>query len=185
MKIYDTIAAVATPIGSGGVAIIRVSGEDAVRISQSIIKTRSGKALSELESHKLTLSYVCDPDSGNDIIDQALVAVMFSPSSYTGEDVVEINCHGGYFAAQTILDRLLKAGARLAEPGEFTRRAFMNGKTDMLGAEAAIDIIGSHSSLGLQNAAKSLCGALSDKINALRERIIARRGDFRGDASID
>lgn len=173
MKIYDTIAAVATPIGSGGVAIIRVSGEDAVRISQSIIKTRSGKALSELESHKLTLSYVCDPDAENDIIDQALVAVMFSPSSYTGEDVVEINCHGGYFAAQTILDRLLKAGARLAEPGEFTRRAFMNGKTDMLGAEAAIDIIDSHSNLGLQNAAKSLCGALSDRINALRERIIA------------
>lgn len=101
------------------------------------------------------------------------MAVMRAPRSYTGEDVVEINCHGGFFAADRILNELLAAGARLAEGGEFTRRAFFNGKTDLTGAEAAMDIIDSHSGLGLQNAAQSLTGALAKKIGALREEVIA------------
>lgn len=172
MKMFDTIAAIATPIGSGGVAIIRISGESSESIAASVVQTKSGKAVSALESHKLTLADIHRADDKNALLDQALVAVMRAPHSYTGETVVEINCHGGYFAAGTILKELLSAGARLAEPGEFTRRAFINGKTDMIGAEAVMDIIESDSGLGLGNAAKSLSGALTVKINYIRDLIM-------------
>lgn len=172
MKIYDTITAIATPLGSGGVAIIRVSGENSEDIAQKIIETKRKKSLSELETHKLTLSDVHKPGDKDMIIDEALVAVMRAPNSFTGENIVEINCHGGYYVASSILNMLLECGARMAEPGEFTRRAFMNGKTDMLGAEATMDIIDAHSNLGLSNAAKALGGALSKKINHLREIVM-------------
>lgn len=172
MKIFDTIAAIATPLGSGGIAIIRVSGENSQEISQKIINTKSGKPIKELESHKLTLSDIHRPNDFAAVIDEALVSVMRAPNSFTGETVVEINCHGGYLAASTILNILLDCGARIAEPGEFTRRAFMNGKTDMLGAEAIMDLIDAKSSLGLSNAAKSLNGTLSQKINILRDSIM-------------
>lgn len=172
MKIFDTIAAIATPLGSGGIAIIRVSGENSREIAQCIVKTKSGKPLDKLESHKLTLSDIHRPDDLEAVIDEALVSVMRAPNSFTGETVVEINCHGGYLAASTILNMLLDCGARMAEPGEFTRRAFMNGKTDMLGAEATMDLIDAKSGLGLSNAAKSLNGTLSHKINALRDGIM-------------
>lgn len=172
MKIFDTIAAIATPLGSGGIAIIRVSGENAEEIAQRVITTKSGKPLTELDSHKLTLSDIHKPDNRTDAIDEALVSVMRAPNSFTGETVVEINCHGGYFAASSILDCLLSCGARLAEAGEFTRRAFINGKTDMTGAEATMDIIEAKSGLGLGNAAKALGGALADKIKALRGNIM-------------
>ena len=154
MKMFDTIAAIATPLGSGGVAIIRVSGADSEKVSQNVVKTKSGKKLTELESHKLTLSDIHKAGDESASVDQALVSVMRAPHSYTGETVVEINCHGGYFAA---------------EPGEFTRRAFINGKTDMTGAEAAMDIIDSTSGLGLGNAANVLNGALAEKINDIRQ----------------
>lgn len=173
MNIYDTIAAIATPLGSGGVAIIRVSGENAENIAQKIITTKSKKELLKLETHKLTLSNVHKSSDKSMIIDEALVSVMRAPNSYTGETIVEINCHGGYYVASSILNMLLECGARMAEPGEFTRRAFMNGKTDMLGAEATMDIIEAHSNLGLGNAAKALGGALSEKISALREIIMS------------
>ncbi|MEG2582956.1 MAG: tRNA uridine-5-carboxymethylaminomethyl(34) synthesis GTPase MnmE [Oscillospiraceae bacterium] len=173
MKLYDTIAAIATPIGSGGVAIIRVSGDESEAIAQNIVVTKSKKNLTDLESHKLTLSDIYTGSKPPQIIDEALVVVMRAPNSYTGETVVEINCHGGFLAAGLILDELLLAGARLADAGEFTRRAFINGKTDLSGAEATMDIIDSHSSLGLQNAAKSLTGGVSKKIEALREKVIA------------
>ncbi len=172
MKIFDTIAAIATPLGSGGIAIIRISGENSQEISQQIIKTKSGRTLKELESHKLTLSDIHKPDDSDSVIDEALISIMRAPNSFTGETVVEINCHGGYFAAASILNMLLDCGARMAEPGEFTRRAFMNGKTDMLGAEATMDLIDAKSGLGLSNAAKSLNGTLSHKINALRDSIM-------------
>ena len=172
MKLYDTIAAIATPVGSGGIAILRLSGNDAEKIAQRIITTKSNKPLIELESHKLTLSNIHKIDEPSVVIDEALVAVMRAPRSYTGEDVVEINCHGGYFAAGKILSELLLAGARMAEGGEFTRRAFLNGKTDLTAAEATADIIDAHSSLGMENAALSLNGALAKKINSLRERVI-------------
>ncbi len=172
MKMFDTIAAIATPIGSGGIAIIRISGDDSENIAASVVQTKSGRAVSALENRKLTLADIHRADDKDALLDQALVAVMRAPHSYTGETVVEINCHGGYFVAGTILKELLTAGARLAEPGEFTRRAFINGKTDMIGAEAVMDIIDSDSGLGLGNAAKSLSGALSVKINHIRDLIM-------------
>lgn len=173
MKLYDTIAAIATPIGTGGIAIIRISGPDAETVAQRAVHVKSGKPLSNLQSHLLTLADAHHADRPDETIDEILVAVMRAPHSYTGENVVEVNCHGGFFAAGLILDQLLLCGARMAEAGEFTRRAFMNGKTDLLEAEATIDIIDSHSRLGLQNAAKSLTGGLSAKVAAAREQVIA------------
>ena len=170
---FDTIAAIATPIGSGGVAIIRVSGENSVAAVGAAARLRRGIPLEKAESRRLYLADIHKISVPDDIIDEALVAVMRAPRSYTGETVVEINCHGGYLAADTILKEILSAGARPAEAGEFTRRAFVNGKTDLIGAEAVMDIIDSNSGLGLSNAAKSRSGALSRKIDAAREGILA------------
>ncbi len=168
MKVFDTIAAIATPIGVGGIAIIRISGDFAEECTSNIVFPISGKAISYIESHKLTLCEVRRASDGA-VLDEALVAVMRAPHSYTGETVVEINCHGGHIVAEAILEELFRAGARQAEPGEFTRRAFMNGKTDLLKAEAVIDLIHSNSELGQENAAKTLSGKLSEKVNKLRE----------------
>lgn len=172
MKLHDTIAAIATPVGSGGIAILRLSGLEAESIAGRVVTAKNGKPLPQFESHKLTLCTAHKTDDTSSPIDEALVAVMRAPHSYTGETVVEINCHGGFFAAGRILEELLSAGARLAEGGEFTRRAFLNGKTDLTGAEAVMDIIDSSSGLGLQNAARVLNGSLADKINSLRESVI-------------
>ena len=172
MKEFDTIAAIATPVGVGGIAIIRISGEGAEESVSGIVFPKSGKKLSELESHKLTLSDIRRTSDG-ELLDEALVVVMRAPRSYTGEDVVEINCHGGYFAAESILEELFRAGIRQAEAGEFTRRSFMNGKTDLIGAEAVIDLIHSNSSLGQSNAAKALSGKLSEKVDKIREKAVA------------
>lgn len=168
MEFFDTITAISTPAGSGGVGIIRTSGETAVKIAEPLIFAYNKKKLSEFESHKLVLSQVRSLESSA-IIDEALVVVMKAPHSFTGEDVVEIQCHGGYIVAKRILEELIKAGARLAQPGEFTRRAFMNGKTDLLKAEGAADLIYASSYLGAENAAKTVAGDLSEKINALRD----------------
>ncbi len=168
MQFFDTIAAISTPVGSGGVGIIRISGETATLVAAPLIFAYNKKNLSEFESHKLVLSEIkslCEKT----VLDEALVTVMKAPHSFTGEDVVEIQCHGGYIVARRILDELINSGARLAEPGEFTRRAFMNGKTDLLKAEASLDLINSSSYLGAENAAKAVTGKLSEKINALRE----------------
>ena len=171
MKEFDTIAAIATPIGVGGIAIIRISGELAQECVSNIVFPRCGKAISLIESHKLTLCEVrrC---SDSAVLDEALVSVMRAPNSYTGETVVEINCHGGHMVAEAILEELFKCGARQAEAGEFTRRAFMNGKTDLLKAEAVIDLIHSNSELGQENAARALMGKLSEKVNKIREEAL-------------
>lgn len=171
MKVFDTIAAVATPIGVGGIAIIRISGSQAEAVAAKVVFPKCGKGLSELESHKLTLSEVRKAADG-EILDEVLVAVMRGPHSYTGEDVVEINCHGGYLAAESVLEELFRAGARQAEAGEFTRRAFINGKTDLMGAEAVIDLIHATSSMGQSNAARMLSGKLSKKVNKIREKAV-------------
>jgi tRNA modification GTPase len=171
MKAFDTIAAIATPIGVGGIAIIRISGDKAEECAKNIVFPKNGKTISDIESHKLILSQI-KRTLDNCIIDEALVAVMRAPNSYTGEDVVEINCHGGYLVAETILEEIFKCGARQAEAGEFTRRAFMNGKTDLLKAEATIDLIHSTSELGQENAARTLSGRLSEKVNNIRETAI-------------
>lgn len=172
MKLFDTIAAIATPVGVGGIAIIRISGDGAENCAQSIVFPKCGRTISCLESHKLTLSDIKRAEDGC-LIDEALVAVMRAPHSYTGETVVEINCHGGYMVAEAILEELFKAGARQAEAGEFTRRAFMNGKTDLLKAEATIDLIHSNSELGHSNAVRTLSGGLSKKVGQVRDDAVA------------
>lgn len=168
MQFFDTVAAISTPIGSGGVAIIRISGETAVDIVSPLVFSYNKKTLSEFESHKLTLCKIKAQNSQT-VLDEALTVVMRAPHSFTGEDVVEIQCHGGYIVAKRILEEIIKAGARLAGPGEFTRRSFINGKTDLLKAEASSDLISSTSYLGAENAAKTLTGELSVKINSLRK----------------
>lgn len=172
MKLNDTIAAIATPRGAGGIAIIRISGVDAVEIAARLVKPGGGRELAELESHKLTLCCVYNGKNAAYMIDRALVAVMYAPRSYTGENVVEINCHGGFLAAEKILCGLLENGARLAEAGEFTRRAFINGKTDLSGAEAVLDLMNASSEAGLHNAALSLTGELARKIGDIREGVL-------------
>ncbi len=175
MKFFDCIAAISTPPGTGGVAIIRISGEESVKIASKIVYARSRKLLNEFESHKLVLSEIKTlktDTSPSSVIDEALVVVMKAPHSYTGEDVVEIQCHGGYISAKRILSEIIRAGARPAEAGEFTRRAFMNGKTDLVRAEATAELIHSTSYLGAENAAKAVTGRLSEKINSLRKEAL-------------
>lgn len=171
MELFDTIAAIATPVGSGGIAIIRISGEEAVSRAGRLVFPNFGKEFSVLESHKLTLSKIKSGDGR--LIDEALAAVMRAPNSYTGEDIVEIHCHGGMMAARLIMDELQNMGVRLAKPGEFTRRAFINGKTDLAQAEAVMDIIDAKSRLSVYNAATSLSGRLGEKIKALREGVLS------------
>lgn len=171
MKAFDTIAAIATPMGVGGIAIIRISGENAEELTNKIAFPKSGKSLAQLESHKLTLADIKRQSDGA-ILDEALVVVMRGTKSYTGETVVEINCHGGYMAAESVMEELFRAGVRQAEPGEFTRRAVLNGKMDLIRAEAVIDLIHSNSALGQSNAAKALSGRLSEKVNKIREKAV-------------
>lgn len=171
MKEFDTIAAIATPVGVGGIAIIRISGAEAAQFAEKLVFLKNGRRLSDAESHHLYLADVRSI-SGGDILDEVLISFMRAPRSYTGEDVVEINCHGGFLSAQLILEELFRTGVRQAEPGEFTRRAFVNGKTDLLKAEAVIDLIHSGSVLGHSNAAKVLSGRLSEKVNEIREEAV-------------
>ncbi|MBE7022877.1 MAG: tRNA uridine-5-carboxymethylaminomethyl(34) synthesis GTPase MnmE [Clostridia bacterium] len=172
MKEFDTIGAIATPIGVGGIAIIRISGTEAEAIASAVAFPKNGKSLENLESHKLTLSEIRRASDGS-VLDEALVAVMRGPNSYTGENVVEINCHGGFFAAESVLEELFRCGMRQAEAGEFTRRAFVNGKMDLIGAEAVVDLIHSNSSLGQSNAAKALSGKLSAQVDEIRNKAVA------------
>ncbi|MBE7012422.1 MAG: tRNA uridine-5-carboxymethylaminomethyl(34) synthesis GTPase MnmE [Ruminococcaceae bacterium] len=171
MKFFDTIAAIATPLGNGGIAIIRISGEESVCFVEKIAFPLSGKALSAVESHKMTLCQI--RGKNNHLIDEALVVSMLAPKSYTGENIVEIHCHGGAMAARLIMDELSDMGIRQAEPGEFTRRAFINGKIDLAGAEAVMDMIDAKSRLGVYDAASSLSGKLGEKISSLRNRVLA------------
>lgn len=172
MKIFDTIAAVATPVGVGGIAIIRISGDEAERAAEKIVFARCGKPVSQWKSHMLHLSDIRRSSDGTPI-DEALVSVMRAPNSYTGENVVEINCHGGYLSASLIMEELFRVGVRQAEAGEFTRRAFMNGKCDLAKAEAAADLIHASSALGQSNAARVLSGALSEKVGKIRESVLS------------
>ena len=154
---YDDIAAISTPPGEGGIAIIRLSGTSVAQKIAPLFKAqRKGTAISERPSHTLTLGWIID-DRG-EIIDEVLVGIMKCPRSYTGEDVVEINCHGGSLPARRCLERVLSAGFRLAEPGEFTRRAYLNGRLDISQAEAVIDIIRAKSDKGMRLAQQQLSG---------------------------
>jgi len=163
-----TIAAVATPAGAGGIAIIRLSGDDAVNIAASVFSAPD--KIRNAKTHTIHYGFVKD---GDDRIDEVLVSIMRAPRSYTGEDVVEINSHGGVVVTNKILDVVLKAGAYPAGPGEFTKRAFLNGKMDLTRAEAVIDIINAKNELSRKNAFSQLEGSLGDKISKVRSELVS------------
>lgn len=166
---FDTIAAISTPLGEGGIAVIRVSGSDSVQVVNQIYRGR--QSLLEADSHTVQYGYLIEPETG-ERFEEVLVLVMKAPRTFTKEDVVEVHCHGGLVASKRVLDALLSAGARLAEPGEFTKRAFLNGRIDLSQAEAVIDIIRSKTDKAMDVALQQVKGRLSRKIEALRQNII-------------
>lgn len=161
----ETIAAIATGMTNSGIGIVRISGDDAFSIASLIFKTKSGKSLNNFESHKAYYGYIFDE---NNPIDEVLCLFLKGPKSFTTEDTVEINCHGGLFVMQKILDVCLKNGCRLAENGEFTKRAFLGGRIDLSEAEAVIDIINSKNCISMTNSVNQLRGDLFDKISDIR-----------------
>ena len=170
----DTIAAISTAMGTGGIGIIRISGNDAFKITEKIFKNKSGK-ISDFKSHTIHYGHITDnkgTDDKEEIVDEVLVSVMKSPNTYTREDIVEINCHGGIKSTEKVLECVLKNGARMAEPGEFTKRAFFNGRIDLSQAEAVIDIINSKNDMAHKAAVSRLDGKLSRKVKKCRENIL-------------
>ncbi|MEG6584434.1 tRNA uridine-5-carboxymethylaminomethyl(34) synthesis GTPase MnmE [Dendrosporobacter sp. 1207_IL3150] len=166
----DTISAVATAVGEGGIGIIRLSGSESIKIANKLFQGYRGKKAEQLESHKAAYGHIISLD--NSVVDEVLLLVMKGPNSYTREDVVEIHCHGGPIPLRNILGLTLKAGARLAEPGEFTKRAFLNGRLDLTQAEAVIDVIRAKTDASLRMAVGNLSGQLSEKIRGLRNDIL-------------
>lgn len=164
----ETIAAIATPPGEGAIGIVRMSGPEAVSIAERII--RSKRRIGEAPSH--TLIYGKVVDENGKMIDDVLVGVMRAPRTYTGEDLIEINCHGGPVVLQQVLSLVLRMGARAAEPGEFTKRAFLNGRLDLAQAEAVIDLVRAKSPRGVEIAAMQLEGRLSQRVRAQREELL-------------
>ena len=169
----DTIAAIATAMTNSGIGIIRISGEDAFTVIDRIYQSKNGKKkLSEEKSHTVHYGYIVDDTKKNKIIDEVMVLIMRAPNTYTREDTVEIDCHGGILVTKKVLEAVLNAGARLAEPGEFTKRAFLNGRIDLSQAEAVIDIINAKNDYALKSSVNQLDGKLSEKIKNIREIIL-------------
>ncbi len=178
----DTIAAISTPLASAGIGIIRISGEDALGVIRKIFKPASDKKTVGDQSHVLLYGYITDPEYDR-VLDEVLVSVMLAPNTYTKEDVVEINTHGGVVVMQSILSLVLRHGARIAEPGEFTKRAFLNGRLDLSQAEAVMDIIESKTELALNASVKQLEGQLKKEIESLKKEILELIANI--EASID
>ena len=168
MFIDDTIAAIATAPGEGGIGIIRISGEKSLQVAQSIFKSKSGNMIKDYNARTLIYGTVVDNEK---VIDEVLVAYMKGPNSYTAEDVIEINCHGGFISVKKILELILSKGVRLAEAGEFTKRAFLNGRIDLSQAEAIIDVIKSKTDMAHEVAQSQLEGSLAKKIKDLRMNV--------------
>lgn len=166
----NTIAAISTPKGEGGISIIRISGNDAIAVADNIFESPKGKKLSACKSH--TINYGFIKDSFGNVVDEVLVSVMRAPNTYTREDVVEINCHGGIVSTNSILELAITNGATLATPGEFTKRAFVNGRIDLSQAESVIDIINSKTNLIHTVAVNQLGGRLSREIDAIRQKLL-------------
>lgn len=166
----DTIAAIATPVGEGGISVIRLSGSAAFKAAENFFRPAKGGSVSEYKSHTIHLGYI--EDAAGSRIDQVLLSIFRGPHSYTGEDVLEISSHGGLTVTRTILEAVLKSGVRHAEPGEFTKRAFLNGRIDLTQAEAVLDLIRAKSDRSLKTALSQLEGGLSRRFKALRERIM-------------
>ena len=168
MYTTDTIAAIATGMNNAGIGIIRISGEDSFDIALKIFFNKSGKKLKKLESHRVYYGFIKD---GDETVDEVLLIALKSPKSFTMEDTVEIDCHGGNLVMRRILNTVIKNGARPAEPGEYTKRAFLNGRIDLSEAEAVIDVINSKNNYSLINSVKQLTGKLYEKISGLRNEI--------------
>ena len=147
MKFHDTIAAIATARGEAGIGIVRVSGSLALPIATDLFRSPRVVSPSQLPTHTLTYGHVVDVDASDAVIDEVLLGIMHAPKTYTGEDVVEFNCHGGIVPLTAVLDLVVRHGARLAEPGEFTKRAFLNGRLDLAQAEAVAELIASKTDL--------------------------------------
>jgi tRNA modification GTPase len=169
MILQDTIVALATPSGAGAIAVIRISGPDAITIAAKVFKSVSGKDITRQKSHTLHLGHIID---GNKIYDQVLLSLFKGTNSYTGENTVEISCHGSVFIQQQIIQLLLRKGCRMANAGEFTLRAFLNGKLDLSQAEAVADLIASDNEASHQIAMQQMRGGFSNEIAKLREELL-------------
>ncbi|KMP12033.1 tRNA modification GTPase [Candidatus Nitromaritima sp. SCGC AAA799-C22] len=178
----DTITAIATPIGEGGVSIIRVSGKDALAVALKLFRAPEGKPVANVAPGRVNFGSIHDPATG-ECADEVLLTWFKAPQSYTGEDVIEIGAHGGMFVSSRILNLVVDQGARPAEPGEFTRRAFLNGRIDLSQAEAVADLIAAASDKALKSAIGQLKGRLSQKANALYDRLLSVLGQI--EAAID
>lgn len=165
---YDTIAAISTPPGEGGISIVRVSGDQAVNIVKRVFQ---GKDLAKVASHTINYGHIVDPDT-KELVDEVIVSVMRAPKTYTREDVLEVNTHGGIVPTNKVLQLLIGAGARMAEPGEFTKRAFLNGRLDLTQAESVMDLIRAKTDKAMQVAVNQLDGNLEHLISGLRQEIL-------------
>ena len=166
---HDTIAAISTAAGSAGIGIVRVSGPCAAQAVDRVFRAKNGKTLADAESHKVLYGHIVVRDK---VLDEVLVTLMRAPRTYTRDDVVEINCHGGSLVLRQVLEAVLRAGARLAQPGEFTKRAFLNGRIDLSQAEAVMDLIASSNEAAAKSALSHLGGALRSRVEGLRGRIL-------------
>lgn len=165
----DTIAAIATAMSSSGIGIIRISGDEAVGIVDRIFSMKNGKKLSDMPTHTIHYGHIKD---GDEVIDEVMVVLMRAPKSYTKEDTVEIDCHGGVYVMKRVLETVIKYGARPAEPGEFTKRAFLNGRIDLAQAESVIDIIHAKNEFALKSSEQQLSGSLSATVRKVREKLL-------------
>jgi tRNA modification GTPase len=170
MHTEDTITAISTPVGHSGIGIVRISGNDAIKIAEKIFRSPTKKTINRTPSHRILYGHIVD-SATEEIIDEVLISVMKAPNTYTKEDIVEINCHGGTMPLRRILELLLEKGARHAEPGEFTRRAFLNGRIDLAQAEAVLDVINSLTVQSQKTAVQQLRGGLSTRIEAMRDKL--------------
>jgi tRNA modification GTPase len=168
---FDTIAAISTPMGEGAIAIVRLSGDDSIKIGDQVFRSIGGKRLAEVSTHTIHYGHLIDPKN-EQVIEEVMISVMKGPRTFTKEDVVEINCHGGIVSVNRVLQHVLAYGARLAEPGEFTKRAFLNGRIDLSQAEAVMDLIRAKTDRAMNVALGQMEGRLSKLIRGLRQEIL-------------
>ena len=165
-----TIAAISTAMSASGIGIVRISGEDSLKVISRIYRSKKGKKkIEEVPTHTIHYGFICD---GEEVIDEVLVMVMKAPRTFTGEDTVEIDCHGGVYAMKRVLEIVLKNGARIAEPGEFTKRAFLNGRIDLSQAEAVMDVIQAKNEYALKSSMEQLRGSVMRAIKEIREQLL-------------
>ena len=171
MKEFDTICGIATSLGEGGISIIRVSGDKALEITDKVFVGKNAQSIIDMKTYTMRYGHICEIGTKN-IIDEVIISFMKGPRSFTAEDVVEVNCHGGIVSTNKVLEEIIKAGARLAEPGEYAKRAFLNGRIDLSQAEAVMDIIRAKTDLSMKSAVMQHEGALSKEINKLRQYML-------------